>query len=100
MARVNPAFMDSLDGRFDATACMNCGLCTAWCPMEVGILPRQLFRHAMLGLEDKVLGETDTIYQCLLCKLCEVNCPAEVPIAENIRLLRRYVGASLYGLGR
>jgi len=99
MAIVNPAFLGNLDGHFDATACMSCGLCTGTCPIEIGVLPRQLFRHAMLGLEQKVLEETDSIYQCLLCKLCEVSCPADVPIAENVRLLRQYIGSRLYGLG-
>ena len=99
MARVNPAFSGALDGRFDATACLNCGLCTAFCPMEVGVLPRKLFSHAMLGLEDAVMAETDAIYQCLLCRLCEVNCPAGVPIAENVRLLRRHISSTVYRLG-
>ena len=58
MAIFNPAFLgDNLDSRFDATACMSCGLCTGTCPMEIGVLPRQLFRHAMLGLEE--LSEHD-----------------------------------------
>jgi len=99
MARVTPAFLDALDGDFDATACMSCGLCTASCPMDVAILPRALFRHAMLGLEDEVMAETDAIYQCLLCRLCEVGCPAGVPIAENVRLLRRHISSTVYRLG-
>jgi heterodisulfide reductase subunit C len=54
----------------------------------------------MLGLEDKIFENEDTIYSCLLCKMCEANCPAGVPIAENIRLLRNYINTNLYGLGR
>jgi len=99
MARVNPPPAGVLESGFDAVACMSCGLCTALCPMEVGVLPRKLFRHALLGLTDEVVAETDAIYQCLLCRLCEVNCPAGVPIAENVRLLRRYVGTTVYRLG-
>jgi heterodisulfide reductase subunit C len=39
------------------------------------------------------------VYQCLLCRLCEVNCPAGVPIAENVRLLRRHISSHVYRLG-
>ena len=100
MTTVNPEFIEAVDQGFNATACINCGACTALCPMEIGPLPRQLFRHVILGLEDKVLAEADTIYSCLLCRMCEVNCPASVPIVENIRLLRKTLNARLYKLGR
>jgi heterodisulfide reductase subunit C len=100
MTVVSSSFIESVDGRFDAAACMNCGVCTALCPMEIKPLPRVLFRLVMLGLEEKVLTNKDTIYSCLLCRMCEVNCPAGVPIAENVRLLRNYVNITLYGIGR
>ncbi|HDS02011.1 MAG TPA: 4Fe-4S dicluster domain-containing protein [candidate division Zixibacteria bacterium] len=100
MTTVNTVFIESIDPRFDAAACMNCGVCTALCPLEIIPLPRMLFREVMLGLEDKIIENEDTIYSCLLCKMCEANCPAGVPIAENIRLLRNYINSALYGLGR
>jgi heterodisulfide reductase subunit C len=100
MTAVNTAFIETVDRDFDAAACMNCGVCTALCPMEIGPLPRVLFRQVMLGLEEKVMENTDTIYSCLLCKMCEANCPAGVPIAENVRLLRKFINVNVYGLGR
>ena len=100
MSTVNPEFIEAVDKSFNAAACMNCGVCTALCPMEIGPLPRALFRYVMLGLEDKVMGEEDTIFSCLLCRMCEVNCPAEVPIAENVRLLRKTINLRVYKLGR
>jgi heterodisulfide reductase subunit C len=99
MNAINTGLIESVDPHFDALACMNCGVCTALCPLEVVPLPRMLFRQVMLGLEDKVLENEDTIYSCLLCRMCEVNCPAGVPIAENIRLLRKYINTTRYGLG-
>ena len=66
-------------------ACMNCGVCTAVCPMGIEVLPRSLFRYVLLGMEEQMLEETESIYSCLLCKMCEVNCPAGVHIAENVR---------------
>jgi heterodisulfide reductase subunit C len=100
MIAIDRSFVESTDGRFDAAACMNCGVCTALCPIEIVPLPRVIFRHVMLGLKDKVTEDTDAIYSCLLCKMCEVNCPAGVPIAENMRLLRNTINATVYGLGR
>ena len=100
MTVVNAEFIESVGERFDAVACMNCGVCTALCPMEIKMLPRLLFRQVMLGLEDEVMANADTVFSCLLCKMCEVNCPAGVPVAENVRLLRNRINTSLYGLGR
>ncbi|MBN2576527.1 MAG: 4Fe-4S dicluster domain-containing protein [Deltaproteobacteria bacterium] len=100
MALVNPSFLQEVKAskEFNATACMNCGVCSAVCPLEIDLLPRKLFRYVLLGLEDKVLENTPVIYQCLLCKMCEANCTADVNIAENIRFLRSYIGRKLYKL--
>ena len=83
---------------FNAEACMNCGVCTAVCPMGIECLPRRLFRYVLLGMEEELLGEVESIYSCLLCKMCEVNCPAGVRIAENVRLLRGFVNRKVFGL--
>ena len=98
--KVNPAFIEKIGASedFDATACINCGVCTAVCPMEIDLLPRKLFRYALLGLEEKVLESTQVIYQCLLCKMCEANCTADVHIAENIRCLRGYITQEVFKL--
>jgi heterodisulfide reductase subunit C2 len=97
---VNPRLADEVgtDEEFNASACMNCGVCTAVCPMGIEVLPRRLFRHVMLGMEEQVLEETESIYSCLLCKMCEVNCPAGVNIAENVRSLRRHINRTAFGL--
>jgi heterodisulfide reductase subunit C len=81
---------------FNASACMNCGVCSAVCPMGVDLLPRKLFRYVLLGFEDKVLANTETIYSCLLCRMCEANCPAGVHIAENVRTLRNYINKNVF----
>jgi heterodisulfide reductase subunit C len=100
MAKVNPAFIETVttSDEFNATECLNCGVCTAVCPMEIELLPRKLFRYALLGLEDKVLEQTQVIYQCLLCKMCEANCTADVHIAENVRFLRGYIIREVFKL--
>jgi heterodisulfide reductase subunit C len=93
MALVSPSLASEVgrSSEFNAVACMNCGACTATCPMGLEELPRRLFRYVLLGLEDKVRDSAETVFSCLLCRMCEVNCPAEVPIAENVRLMRRYL---------
>lgn len=98
---VNPRLAEEVrgdDADFNASACMNCGVCTAVCPMGINILPRRLFRYVMLGMEEQVLQETETVYSCLLCKQCEVNCPAGVHIAENVRAVRHHINRKSFGL--
>lgn len=90
-----------VDGEgFDARACMNCGSCTALCPLGIQIVPRRLFRYVLLGAKEKVLENASAVYSCLLCKMCEENCPAGVHIADNIRSLRRYMDREVYRLSR
>jgi heterodisulfide reductase subunit C len=85
-------------GAFDAEACMNCGVCTAVCPLGLDVLPRRLFRYILLGMEERVRAETETVYSCLLCRLCEESCPAGVHITENVRTLRHHLNRSVFGM--
>ncbi|MFC1951263.1 4Fe-4S dicluster domain-containing protein [Chloroflexota bacterium] len=100
MLNVESDLLDKIKetGEFDASACMSCGCCTALCPAEVAILPRVLFRYALLGAKDKLVESTDTIFSCLLCKMCEDNCPSQVSITENIRTLRNYLNKNVLGV--
>lgn len=78
-------------GEFDAASCMNCGVCTATCPLGIDVLPRRVMRQAVLGLGDQLRAESEAVFSCLLCRACEENCPAGVHITENVRLLRRWL---------
>jgi len=100
MATANPGFVEEIrrSDEFNASSCMNCGVCSAVCPMGIELLPRKLFRYVLLGIKDKVLENAEVIYSCLLCKMCEVNCPAQVRIAENVRTLRYYMNKKVYKL--
>jgi heterodisulfide reductase subunit C2 len=99
-ALVNPDLATELgrSDEFNADACMNCGVCSAVCPMGVDVQPRRLFRHVLLGMEDRVHAEIETIFSCLLCGMCEENCPSGVHIAENVRTLRHHVNRAVFGL--
>lgn len=98
--KVDPSLPQELRraGEFDAGACLNCGSCTALCPVGLAILPRRIFRYALLGARARIVEETDAIFSCLLCRLCEQNCPAGVPITGNLRTLRVYLGREELGL--
>lgn len=98
--KVDPEFFDRLHlpEEFDARLCMNCGTCTALCPLGLEILPRHLFRYALLGNREKVFGSAEPVFSCLLCRLCEANCPAGVHIAENVRALRTVLNREVHGL--
>jgi heterodisulfide reductase subunit C len=87
-----------LGSEFDARMCLNCGTCTALCPLDLKLMPRRLFHYVLLGNKQAVLDNTETIYSCLLCRLCEQNCPAGVHIAENVRSLRTYLNREVHGL--
>ena len=98
MTILQPGLVDEVrqDASFNASACMNCGVCTAICPMGLDHLPREIFRYVLLGMKDEVLGHQETVFSCLLCKLCEVNCPAGVHITENVRALRHYFDRNVF----
>jgi heterodisulfide reductase subunit C len=98
MAKVSTKLLEEIgqSETFNATACMNCGICAAVCPMEIDLLPRKLFRYVVLGLEEKVLENTETIFSCLLCRMCHEDCTADVNIAENVRFLRGYINRKVH----
>jgi len=102
MIKVDSKFAKTISKakEFDASACLNCGVCSAVCPMGINMLPRQLFHYALLGAKEKVLENQETIFSCLLCRMCEENCPADVTIAENVRTIRGYINREVFGLSR
>ena len=99
-ALANPGLAAELDRspEFNADASMNCGVCSAICPMGVEVQPRKLFRYVLLGMEERVRAETETVFSCLLCKMCEENCPSGVHFAENVRTLRHHIDRTVFGL--
>lgn len=88
-----------LEDAFNPQACLNCGICTAVCPLGIEHLPREIFSYVVLGMTEEVERHQEAIFSCLLCKLCEVSCPAGVHITENVRALRHYFAKNAFGLG-
>ncbi len=77
------------DGRLNLTACLQCGKCSSGCTMraETDILPHQINRMAVLGLEKRLL-ESRAIWMCASCGTCVSRCPMRVDTPALIDALR------------
>ncbi len=72
--------------------CMQCGYCSAACPMvaHMEITPRMVLRLLQLQLKEE-LQAVQTYWVCSSCQQCYVNCPREIDIPclmEALRLMR------------
>ncbi len=102
MAKINPEFSKEIKkiGGFDLNACVNCGNCTAICPLsdEDNSFPRKMVRATVLGLEDKITGSLDP-WLCYYCGECSDTCPKEADPGALMMALRRYM-IRKYSFGR
>ena len=73
--------------------CLDCGKCTAICPVarynEI-LSPRRLVRS---GLSGRLDGDAAAVWACLTCMRCDVVCPQEVTISRLMPRLREHVRA-------
>jgi nitrate reductase gamma subunit/NAD-dependent dihydropyrimidine dehydrogenase PreA subunit len=82
-------------GATDISACFNCGVCTAICPLSVdgASFPRRMSRYAQLGLRDKLLASPE-LWSCYGCAECTESCPTQADPASFMAAARRYAVAS------
>ena len=76
------------DGR-ELDHCIQCGMCTASCPVAElvpGYSPRQLVARALLGLEDVLAS--DDIWLCARCQECVAVCRKNIRPGDIITALR------------
>jgi len=80
------------------TSCLECGKCTATCPLgEVfgdvtyGHSPRGIIEKALL---DADLVTNDAIWYCLTCDVCTAGCPSGVKFRDFVKALRDLVMAA------
>ncbi len=70
--------------------CMQCGTCTASCPVKV-IDPdyncRRIIRMALIGDKDQVL-KSKFIWMCSTCYSCYERCPQDVKITDLMTALK------------
>jgi nitrate reductase gamma subunit len=82
-------------GATDISACFNCGICTAICPLSVdgASFPRRMSRYAQLGMRDKLLSSPE-LWSCYGCSECTDSCPTQADPASFMAAARRYAVAS------
>jgi heterodisulfide reductase subunit C len=70
--------------------CMQCGTCTASCPMTefMDCSPRKIMHMAQLGM-DEWLDKINTYWTCASCHTCTVRCPRGIDIARVMEALRQ-----------
>jgi heterodisulfide reductase subunit D len=76
-------------GRNRAWACLECGKCSAVCPItrwesRAYTSPRLLVEKAIEGRTDEVLDDL-LFWSCLTCQRCSELCPSDVSFSEFVR---------------
>lgn len=70
--------------------CIQCGLCSASCPLSpyMDYTPRRLIHMAREGFKRDVLGSF-TIWLCTSCYSCTVQCPRRIRVTDIMYALKR-----------
>jgi len=79
-------------GAKDMEICMQCGTCSASCPLSSGTdtFPRKIYRYLQLGLKDKLLSAPEP-WLCYYCGNCNIDCPRGAEPAETMMATRRWL---------
>ena len=79
-------------GARDMEICMQCGNCSASCPLSSGedTFPRTVYRYLQLGLRDKLLS-SPVPWLCYYCGECNKDCPRGAEPAETLMATRRWL---------
>lgn len=92
--RVDSGLMAELKqyGAVNPEACINCGNCTAICPLTSSEhpFPRRTIRNIQMGLRDRLLASTDP-WLCYFCGDCSITCPRSAEPAETMMATRRWL---------
>jgi ferredoxin len=79
-------------GAVNPEACINCGNCTAICPLTTSEhpFPRRTIRNVQMGLREHLLASTDP-WLCYFCGDCSITCPRGAEPAETMMATRRWL---------
>lgn len=81
--------MKGLSGE-DLSRCVQCGKCTAGCPIapDMDVMPNQVIRYLQLNNAEKALGAS-SIWLCASCTTCSVRCPEGIDVARVMNQSRK-----------
>jgi heterodisulfide reductase subunit C len=90
---VNPAFPAEImarPGGEDLQQCIQCGTCSAGCPLAIYMdyTPRRIIALTRSGLERDVL-QSVTPWLCASCYECQVRCPRGLKVTDIMYALKR-----------
>ena len=79
----------SVPGGEQIRDCIQCGTCSATCPLSIYMdyTPRKIILMAHQGFKEEVL-RSFTPWLCASCYACMVNCPREIKITEIMYSLK------------
>ena len=92
-SRIEPGFSEeiaAIPGGERLRECIQCGTCSAVCPLSayMDYTPRSLIAMTRAGMKDEVLNSV-SIWTCAGCYACTTACPKEIPITDMMYALKR-----------
>ncbi len=86
-SRIRNEIMERCDQ--DVNACIQCGRCTASCPVvpAMDLLPREIMLHLQNGTLQRVL-DSKTPWICASCFSCAARCPRNLDISRVMEAVR------------
>ncbi len=92
--RLDPTLLNELKeyGAINPEACINCGNCTAVCPLTTSEHPfvRRTIRYVQMGMRDSLTASIDP-WLCYFCGDCSATCPRGAEPAETMMATRRWL---------
>ena len=84
------AEVERIPGGGRLNQCIQCGTCTASCPVSfaMDLTPRQVIGMFRAGAIEELL-ESRTIWVCASCYQCTMRCPADIQITELLYAFKR-----------
>jgi len=84
------ADIDRIPGAARLRQCIQCGTCTASCPVSyaMDLTPRQTIAMFRAGAIEDLL-KSRTIWVCASCYQCTMRCPADISVTELLYAFKR-----------
>jgi len=84
------AEVETIPGGEKLRKCIQCGTCTATCPVSytMDLMPRAVIAHFRAGDIETIL-KSRTIWVCASCYSCTVRCPQGIKITDLLYALKR-----------